>query len=237
MAGSSTEAAAHSRRVQGTDGAHVQLKAGDATSSKSTGGNIMLFAGHGLSNDRWDGGNGGSIELIAGRGHGRDKDLDTGGDVSITGGASTSSSGGSLVIKSGPSLDSSSGNVTIASDDSAKLGVSGSINISTGLGNWGNSGEISLSTGASQKHGHGGSIHLEVGHTADGNGGNATIIAGSSSAMFCKFAFAVLLFDCVHPSTYYSRTCFLQHRAVLSLFKEARGGTTPSTTELMVGLF
>ena len=54
----------------------------------------MLFAGHGTNDNRWDGGNGGSIELIAGEGHGRSTDS----------GASAYSKGGSLLIKSGPSV-------------------------------------------------------------------------------------------------------------------------------------
>jgi hypothetical protein len=147
---------------------------------------IMLFGGHGTNDDRWDGGNGGSIELIAGGGHGRSTDTDTGGDVSIAGGASAYSKGGSLLIKSGPSLESSSGNVTIATDNSARLGVSGTVNISTGLARWGDSGNILMSTGAAEKYGHGGNIQLEVGNTEDGDGGNITVIAEPSSAMFCK---------------------------------------------------
>lgn len=189
VAGRSAEMTSSSRQSEGADGAYVQLKAGDAASPKSMGGNVILFAGHGTSDDRWDGGNGGSIELIAGGGRGRNKDLDRGGDVSITGGASATSSGGSVVIKSGPSLDGSSGNVTIASDMSAKLGMSGTVNISTGIANWGDSGEILLSTGAVQKYGHGGNIRLEIGHTENGHGGNISAMAGPSSAMFCKSGF------------------------------------------------
>ena len=185
VAGSSAETAAYSRRRrEGADGPLVQLKAGDAASPKSTGGKVIFFAGHGTHDDRWDGGNGGSIELIAGGGYGRNTDTDTGGDVSITGGASAYSKGGSLLIKSGPSLESSSGNVTIATDNSARLGVSGTVNISTGLSRWGDSGNILMFTGTADKYGHGGNIHLEVGNTEDGDGGNITAIAGPSSAMF-----------------------------------------------------
>lgn len=194
MAGASTKTYAYTRSSrEGVDGANVQLKAGDVTSAMSTGGDVRLFAGHGTSDDRNDGGNGGSIELIAGGGHGRNKHLDTGGDVSITGGASAKSAGGSLFIKSGPSLESSSGDVTIATDNSASLGVSGSLNISTGIADWGDSGEIVLSTGASRKYGHGGNIKLEVGDAKEGNGGNITAIAGPSSAMHCKFDENVLV--------------------------------------------
>jgi len=58
VAGSSTETAAYCRRRrEGADGPSVQLKAGDATSPKSTGGNVMLFAGHGTDDDIWDGDN------------------------------------------------------------------------------------------------------------------------------------------------------------------------------------
>ncbi len=215
MAGRSAEMKSSSRRSEGADGAHVQLKAGDATSSKSTGGNIMLFAGHGTSNDRWDGGNGGSIELIAGGGHGWNKDKDTGGDISITGGASATSSGGSLVIKSGPSLESGSGNVTIATDSASKLGLSGIVNISTGMATWGDSGEILLSTGSAQKYGHGGNIWLEIGHTEDGHGGNVSIVAGPSSAMFCKSDVSILLSDRDH-------VLIIAH---FVLFLAASGGT------------
>lgn len=87
VAGDSAETRTYSRRrLEGVDGPHVQLKAGDATSAKSTGGNVMLFAGHGTSNDKGDGGDGGSIEMIAGGGHGRNARTDTGGDVSMSGG-------------------------------------------------------------------------------------------------------------------------------------------------------
>lgn len=103
-----------------------------------------FFAGHGTNDDRWDGGNGGSIELIAGGGHGRNQESDAGGDVSITCGAAASSKGGSFLMKSGPSLEGSSGNLTIATDYSGSLGVSGSVNISTGFSNWGASGDMSL---------------------------------------------------------------------------------------------
>ena len=111
--------------------------------------------------------------MIAGGDHGRSTDTDTGGDVSITSDAFAYSKGGSLRIKSGSSLESRSRNVTIATENSARLGVSGAVNISTGLARWGNSGNILMSTGAADKYGHGGNIHLEV-----------TAIAGPSSAMF-----------------------------------------------------
>ena len=53
VTGSSTETAAYSRqRREGAAGSSVQLKAGDATSPKLTGGNVMLFAGHGTNDDR-----------------------------------------------------------------------------------------------------------------------------------------------------------------------------------------
>ena len=53
LLGSSNKTAAHSRqRRVGADGPSVQLKTGDATSPKSTGGNVMLFAGHGTNDNR-----------------------------------------------------------------------------------------------------------------------------------------------------------------------------------------
>ena len=108
----------------------------------------------------------------------------TGGDISITGGVSAYSKGDSLLIKVGPSLESSSGNVTTATNNSARLGVSGTVNISTGLARWKDSGNILMSSGAADKYGHGGIIHLEVGNTEDGDCSNITVIAGPSSAMF-----------------------------------------------------
>ena len=185
VAGSSTEVKSYSRQRDGIDGPHVQLKAGDALSEKSKGGNVMLFAGHGTSKDRWDGGNGGSIELIAGGGHGHNKDLDVGGDVSISGGASENAMGGSVLVKSGPSLEGSSGNVTIMTDNSARFGGSGSVNISTGIAEEGISGEILLVTGTGREA-HGGNIQLEVGNAKQGDGGNVTLIAGPSSDKYCK---------------------------------------------------
>ena len=71
--------------------------------------------------------------------------------------------------------------MTIATDNSARLGVSGAVNISTGLARWGDSGNILMSTGAAD-----GIIQLEVGNTDDGHGGNITAITRPSSAMFCK---------------------------------------------------
>ena len=43
------------------DGANIQISAGEADGERSTGGTVTVFAGHGSSNDRYDGGNGGSI--------------------------------------------------------------------------------------------------------------------------------------------------------------------------------
>ncbi len=64
----------------------------------------MLFAGHGTQYDSFnsDGGDGGDIFLVAGMGHGENKETDTGGDVHITGGASRRAAGGNLFFKSGP---------------------------------------------------------------------------------------------------------------------------------------
>jgi len=189
FAGSSAVTTVYSRsRIEGVDGPDVSLKAGDAISQKSTGGNVMLFAGHGTNQDRWDGGNGGSIELIAGAGHGHNRETDFGGDVIITGGASAFSNGGSFLMKSGPSLEGSSGNVTIVSDNSGRVGVSGSLNVSSGFSRWGSSGDIMIKTGEALKYGHGGDIVLEVGNTnaEETDGGNIYAIAGASSSMFGK---------------------------------------------------
>ena len=92
------------------------------------------------------------------------------------------------MFKSGPSLDGSSGNVTILTDNSASLGVSGAVNISTGRLRA--SGDVVLSPGPSRKS-HGGNILLEVGSARGGkgevvDGGNVTLIAGASSTMICE---------------------------------------------------
>ena len=69
------------------------------------------------------------------------------------------------MLKSGPSLDGSSANVTILTDNSASLGVSGAMNISTGQLRA--SGDVVLSPGPSRKS-HGGNILLEVGQRRGG---------------------------------------------------------------------
>ena len=69
------------------------------------------------------------------------------------------------MFKSGPSLDGSSGNVTILTDNSASLGVSGAVNISTGRLRA--SGDVVLSPGPLRKS-HGGNILLEVGSAGGG---------------------------------------------------------------------
>ena len=97
--------------------------------------------------------------------------------------ASAKSTGGSVLIKSGPSEDSSSGDVTILTDDSAGLGVSGSVSIGTGLASRGPSGDLALSTGAARTSGN---IQLEVGDSTEGRGGNITAIAGDTSHRHCK---------------------------------------------------
>lgn len=129
--------------------------------------------------------------------------------------------------------------MTIATDNSARLGVSGAVNISTGLARWGDSGNILMSTGAADKYGHGGNIQLEVGNTDDGDGGNITAIAGPSSAMFCKSGnttFRHHIIGLLILSLTYSSCVYLQRLEVQSISKEARGGTDLSTMEVMVDL-
>lgn len=208
VAGSSTEDYYTRRSREGVDGSKVQLVAGDALSAKSTGGDVMLFAGHGTNKDRWDGGKGGSIELIAGGGHGHNAETDTGGDIAMTGGVSSKSTGGSFLIQSGPSLETSSGAIEISTSNSGKWGVSGSINISTGIAHWGDSGNITLSTGGSGDKSRGGNaIQLEVGNSRSNLGGDVTLIAGSSTGytkdqLECKLCYlcshVVLLSYCVY---------------------------------------
>ena len=55
VAGSSIETKTCSqRRLEGVDGPHVQMKAGDANSAKRSGGSGMLFLGHCTSPERYD---------------------------------------------------------------------------------------------------------------------------------------------------------------------------------------
>ena len=195
VAGSSTENYSSRRKGSGVDGANVEMKAGDATSAMSTGGDVRLYAGHGLSRDRYDGGAGGSIELIAGGAHGLST-IDTGGDISLTGGAASQSTGGSVIIKSGPSHETSSGDMDIFTDDSGKLGVSGSINMRTGHSEYGTNGEITIATGNDSDTNMGGanSIQLEIGNNDGTLGGNINLEAGSSTGrykgavpFYCKY--------------------------------------------------
>jgi len=239
FAGSSAVTTVYSRsRIEGVDGPDVSLKAGDAISQKSTGGNVMLFAGHGTNYDRWDGGNGGNIELIAGAGHGHNRETDFGGDVIITGGASAFSNGGSFSMKSGPGLEGSSGNVTIVSDNSGRVGVSGSVNVSSGFSRWGSSGDITLKTGEALKYGHAGDIVLEVGNTNadETDGGNIYAIAGASSSMFgkssllcspCRLEQQLYLIAIIYYCQLLGEACFS---------KVVKGGTHQFMMELMADL-
>src|SRR5210317_1278468 len=115
------------------NGANIQISAGEASGKDTTGGTVTVFAGHGTNDDRYNGGKGGSIELIAGSGQGRNRDSDVGGDIYLQAGYSLQSSGGDVFVKSGPSIEGDSGDVTIASDNSGKRGASGRLNITTGF--------------------------------------------------------------------------------------------------------
>lgn len=167
------------------DGANIQISAGEADNEKTTGGTVTVFAGHGTSDDKYDGGNGGSIELIAGSGHGRNKDKDGGGDIHLQAGYAVEASGGNVFVKSGPSIEGDSGDVTIASDNSGKWGGSGMLNITTGYSRE-SSGRIDISTGDSHA-GNGGDIQLAVGDGKEGDGGDLIAIAGSTRDMECEY--------------------------------------------------
>lgn len=219
MAGSSEEAQTHSygRKTEGIDGPHVQLKAGDAHSPKSEGGSVMLFAGHGTSADRYHGGSGGSIELIAGSGDGQNKATDHGGDVQITGGAAEKGNGGDFLMKSGPSTEGNSGDIEIASDNSGRLGYSGYIHLGTGSADREASGGIILQTGDSRKS-SGGEIYIAVGAAKEGDtyvgaesndGGNVTVIAGPSSVESCECLCSCPSVCCWHCALLSSFSCAL----------------------------
>ena len=175
------------------DGANIQISAGEADNEKTTGGTVTVFAGHGTSDDKYDGGNGGSIELIAGSGHGRNKDKDGGGDIHLQAGYAVEASGGNVFVKSGPSIEGDSGDVTIASDNSGKWGESGMLNITTGYSRE-SSGRIDISTGDSHA-GNGGDIQLAVGDGKEGDGGDLIAVAGSTRDMECEYVTNMLLDD------------------------------------------
>jgi len=168
------------------DGANIQISAGESSGDRTTGGTVTLFGGHGSSNDRYDGGNGGSIELIAGSGHGHNQATDVGGDIYLQAGYSLKSSGGNVFLKSGPSIEGDSGEVTIASENSGKRGTSGMLNITTGFAMEESSGKIDMSTGTSHSS-HGGNIELKVGDGNVGDGGDLIAIAGSTKDMACEY--------------------------------------------------
>ena len=86
---------------EGAHGPDVALHAGATVSQGSRGGRVMIYGGAGLSDNRRDGGNGGSIELLGGYALGRNSDEDVGGSITLTGGYSASSIGGAINITSG----------------------------------------------------------------------------------------------------------------------------------------
>lgn len=62
------------------DGSDVILRAGDTEARSSSGGSVRMSGGSGLNNERVDGGNGGSVEILGGRAHGLNKKKDFGED-------------------------------------------------------------------------------------------------------------------------------------------------------------
>lgn len=112
-------------KIKDVDGADVLLHAGATHAGRSRGGNVMIFGGAGLSEDRVNGGNGGSVELIGGYALGRNEEDDTGGDIILEGGNSYASAGGKVNITSGYSRKLASGDILLMTAFSGPKGVSG----------------------------------------------------------------------------------------------------------------
>merc|ERR1712174_188112 len=115
------------------EGADAVLYAGETSGAEGVGGKVRILGGKGTSDDRFNGGDGGDIELKAGEGVGRHGRIDNGGNIKIQGGNSKNTNGGSINLQSGLSSRSTSGSVHIATSNSAEMGVSGSMSLGAGV--------------------------------------------------------------------------------------------------------
>eukprot|EP00951_Prasinocladus_malaysianus_P044415 scaffold572481_cov52-Prasinocladus_malaysianus.AAC.1 len=73
------------------------MSAGAVSAAGSTGGNVILTAGLGSSEDTEDGGNGGDVIIRGGTALGLNSMTDVGGDVTMTAGDASASHGGSIL--------------------------------------------------------------------------------------------------------------------------------------------
>jgi hypothetical protein len=106
-------------------GGSITISSGEAVSAGTVGGDIAISAGHGVSNDAADGGNGGAITVDGGKASGANA-ADAGGTITITGGAAAGGNGGDVIIRSGPSSAGASfgGDVIIRDGGDAQRWVS-----------------------------------------------------------------------------------------------------------------
>ena len=211
------------------DGGLVSIASGNSHAKFGKGGDVQIHAGQGRSDDFWNGGSGGNIEMVAGAAFGKNKEKNIGGEVFIAAGGSQHSVGGTTNIRSGLSVRGDSGEVKISSENSSDEGRSGRVSIKTGEASYGTSGEILIMSGDAKKKGEryqhdpnrgfAGNIRVQVGHAEEDDGGNATITGGSSSAVQAKGGTVILTGGAakdrasdggdVHMSTLWSEMCCL----------------------------
>ena len=113
-------------------------------------GDVVLKAGTGPAPHSTDGGDGGTIKLIAGGSMGSNPDIDRGGALDLTGGHATSGVGGDVNITSGFSVLNRSGRIAISSSNAGRLGESGAVVVKSGDSETEPSGELKFLTGDSQ---------------------------------------------------------------------------------------
>ena len=112
-------------KVRDMNGQDVTIHAGATFASRSSGGRVMIYGGAGKSEDRYNGGNGGSIELVGGFALGKNVDDDVGGNIVLEGGDAANANGGMINMTSGYSRRTSSGDIILMTAFAGIKGVSG----------------------------------------------------------------------------------------------------------------
>lgn len=183
-AGSSINLSGGHTAASGATGGNVNINAGDSFAQKGTGGDVVLKAGTGPAPHSTDGGDGGTIKLIAGGSMGSNPDMDRGGGLDFTGGHATSGVGGDVNITSGFSVLNRSGRIAISSSNAGRLGESGAVVVKSGDSKTESSGELKLLTGDSQNS-DGGAVMGEL--TAQFRSGAGTDTVNCSGYWGCAW--------------------------------------------------
>ena len=123
------------------------------------------------------------MSMFTGHCYGKSILKDRGGNITLTGGYSLSSTGGSFVFQTGYGFAASSGSISVSTRNAGKRGVSGIMKVFTGSASRGNSGSFALNTGDAT-YGKGGFIDLKVGTGDSSLGGSISMAAGKTTARF-----------------------------------------------------